>query len=143
MSDYPLPQVTELTKPYWDALDQGYLAFLRCRTCQHAWLPASQECPNCLKQNMLWEKASGRAKIISWVVYHSAYHEAFRDRLPYIVAIVELDEGPRLITNFIGPRDALHGDRPVSLVIQREQGFALARFSIADVSSANMILPDV
>jgi uncharacterized OB-fold protein len=78
---------------------------------------------------MRWEKARGRGRIVSWVVYHSAYHDAFKDRLPYVVAIVELDEGPRLISNFIGPRSALRGDLPVSLVIQREQGFALARFA--------------
>ena len=129
MADYPLPEVTELTKPYWDALEQGHLVFQRCGTCAHAWLPVRQECPKCLGPDMNWEKARGTGRIVSWVVYHSAYHEAFKDRLPYVVAIVELDEGPRLITNFIGPREALRGELPVSLVIQREQGFALARFA--------------
>lgn len=131
MVDYPLPQVTELTKPYWDALDHGHLVFQRCGACEHAWLPARQECPKCLSPDARWEKAGGGGRVVSWVVYHSAYHDAFKDRLPYVVAIVELDEGPRLITNFIGPREALRGDIPVSLVIEREQGFALARFAPA------------
>ena len=129
MVDYPLPQVTDLTRPYWDALDQGYLAYQRCSACGNAWLPARQECPACLISGVRWEKARGEGRIVSWVVYHSAYHDAFKDRLPYVVAIVELVEGPRLITNFIGPREQLRGDLPVSLVIEREQGFALARFA--------------
>ena len=80
MVDYPLPQVTELTKPYWDAMDQGHMVFQRCNACGNAWLPARQECPKCLKADMRWEKASGRGKVVSWVVYHSAYHDAFKDR---------------------------------------------------------------
>ena len=131
MVDYPLPQVTALTKPYWDALDQGHLVFQRCSACAHAWLPARQECPKCLGPDVGWEKAGGGGKVVSWVVYHSAYHDAFKDRLPYVVAIVELDEGPRLISNFIGPRELLRGDMPVALAIEREQGFALARFAPA------------
>jgi uncharacterized OB-fold protein len=130
MVDYPLPQVTDLTRPFWSALDQGHLAFQRCGACRHAWLPARPECPGCLASDAKWEKASGRGRVVSWVVYHSAYHDAFKDRLPYVVAIVALDEGPRLISNFVGPRNALRIDLPVSLVIEREQGFALARFGL-------------
>ncbi len=128
MTDYPLPEITELTKPYWDALDQGRLSFQRC-TCGHAWLPARRECPSCLGATPRWETASGRGRIVSWVIYHSAYHDAFKNRLPYVVALVELDEGPRLISNFLGPRETLRKDLPVSLAIEREQGFALARFA--------------
>ena len=128
MADYPLPDVTELTKPYWDALDQGHLSFQRCN-CGHAWLPARRECPSCLAATSRWETASGRGRIVSWVVYHSAYHDAFKDRLPYVVALVELDEGPRLISNFLGPRETLRKDLAVSLRIEREQGIALARFA--------------
>lgn len=131
MADYPLPQITELTKPYWDAMDQGHMAFQRCNACGNAWLPARQECPRCLKADMRWEKASGGGKVVSWVVYHSAYHDAFKDRLPYVVALIELDEGPRLMSNFLGPREMLRGDLPVTLVIEREQGFALGKFKAA------------
>lgn len=125
--EYPLPEVTELSKPYWDALDSGYLAYQRC-SCGHKWLPARRECPSCLKTGAEWVSASGRGRIVSWVVYRTAYHDAFKTRLPYVVAIVELEEGPRLISNYIGPRENLRIDLPVELVIERERGFALARF---------------
>src|SRR4051812_19124125 len=94
----PVPEVTDLTRPYWEALGDGKLMFLRCE-CGHAFLPARRECPSCLSDKLKWEQAAGGGKLISWVVYHIAYNEAFKDKLPYNVAVVELDEGPRLITN--------------------------------------------
>lgn len=125
----PLPRllITELTRPYWDALNQGYLVFQRCR-CGHAWLPARRTCPSCLNTDPVWERASGRGRLVSWVVYHLAYHEAFANRLPYNVAIVALDEGPQLITNMIDDSSVLKADAIVNLEIQHEDGLALARF---------------
>jgi uncharacterized OB-fold protein len=64
------------------------------------------------------------------VVFHIAYHKAFENRLPYNVAIIELAEGPRLISNVVGLADpnALRIDQPVTLRIEREGDFALPRF---------------
>lgn len=123
----PLPVPTALSKPYWQALSEGRLVFQRC-SCGHAWLPARRHCPACLGSDLQWEQASGKGRLLSWVVYHTSYHEAFASRLPYNVAIVELDEGPRLITNMIDACDQLRGDAPVQLVVQHEDGVALARF---------------
>jgi len=68
--------------------------------------------------------------LISWVVYHMAYHPAFEERLPYAVAIVELDEGPRLISNVVGSADleSLVIDQRLVLVIEEEHGVAIPRF---------------
>ena len=59
-------------------------------------------CPACLSTGLGWEWASGRAKVVSWIVYHRAYADHLVDRLPYNVAIVALDEGPRMVTNILG-----------------------------------------
>jgi uncharacterized protein len=125
----PRPVITELKAPYWNALDEGHLVFQRCR-CGHAWLPARRTCPSCLGTENSWERASGRGRLISWVVYHTAYHEAFANRLPYNVAIVALEEGPQLITNIIDDGTPLRGDASVILEIQRVDGLALARFRV-------------
>jgi uncharacterized OB-fold protein len=129
---FPLPEPTPLSQPYWDALRQSRLTFQRCRHCNHAWLPPRAECPNCLEAAWDWTTASGKGRVISWVVYHYAYHEAFRDRLPYNVTLVELDEGPRLITNIINPEHGggLAAERPVQLRIEDEHGVALAKFAL-------------
>ena len=124
------PELTELTRPYWEALAQGHLVFQRC-DCGNAWLPARRQCPSCLQDTVRWERASGRARLLSWVVYHTAYHEVFAKRLPYNVALVELEEGPHLITNMLDDPSSLVGDAPVVLQIEQEDGQALARFRLA------------
>jgi uncharacterized OB-fold protein len=126
----PLPVPDALSAPYWAALDAGRHTFQRCRVCNNAWLPPRHECPRCLAADWAWEDASGAARLISWVVYHTAFHPAFKARLPYTVAVVELAEGPRLISNIVGTDDPeqLAIDQPLRLTIEREGGVAVPRF---------------
>jgi len=128
--DLPKPEITELARPYWDALQQGHLVFQRCG-CGQAWLPARPECPACLRPGAPWERASGRGTLLSWVVYHTAYHPAFADRLPYHVALVQLEEGPRLLTRILDGPARLTGDAPVELQVSHEGEVALATFRLA------------
>src|SRR5258706_11880055 len=96
----PPPKVTPVNQIYWDSLRAGNLMFQRC-ACGYNWLPPRTECPSCLGRNWEWTRATGGARLITWVVYHNAYHPGVVDRLPYTVAVVELDEGPRLVTNIV------------------------------------------
>jgi uncharacterized OB-fold protein len=127
---FPVPVRDEQSAPYWAALDEGRHIFQRCTTCGHAWLPPRHECPRCLNDTSTWETAGGKARLISWVVYHTAFHPAFKDRLPYTVAVVELAEGPRLISNIVdaGDPETLRIDQPLQLVIEREGDVALPRY---------------
>lgn len=129
----PAPEVTELSAPFWHSLKSGVLSYQRCQACGHAWLPARSECPGCLAVDWIWAPASGGARLISWVVFHVAYHKAFEHRLPYNVAVVELDEGPRLISNVVGVADAntLRIDQRLRLRIEDEGGTAVPRFAPA------------
>lgn len=127
--DLPTLDITDLNRPYWDALREGRLSFQRCG-CGHAWLPARRECPACLRDGARWEVASGRGRLLSWVVYHTAYHPAFAARLPYHVALVELDEGPRLLTRVLDGHDALRGDARVRFEMSWEGDIALPTFRL-------------
>jgi len=131
---FPEPEIAPLNKPYWDGLKEGELRFQRCKSCGHCWLPARESCPKCLAADSEWRPSSGRGKILSWVVYHTAYHDAFADRVPYDVTLVELEEGPRLLTNIVnGERGAkLRIDALVNLAIEHEGELALARFKLTD-----------
>ena len=131
--DLPKPEPTELSRPFWNALREGKLVFQRCG-CGHAFLPARSHCPACLRPDPLWERASGKGRLVSWVVYHTAYHPAFESRLPYNVALVQLAEGPRLLTNIVDPNEALVADAPVELKIEWEGDAALARFRLSAAS---------
>jgi uncharacterized OB-fold protein len=130
----PLPKPNADTKPFWDGCCQHQLRFQKCRECGHVRWPPSIICPNCHSQNAIWILSSGRGKIYSYVVHHQAYHPAFRDKLPYVVAIVELEEGPHLLTNIIGSaHDHLRCDLPV--VVNWEdvtQEISLPKFNLVD-----------
>ena len=132
MDDFPAPPVTELTAPYWDGLAEGELRFQRCRTCRNAWLPPREECPRCWDAQWDFEASAGSGTLVSWVVYHKAYHPYFQDKLPYNVAVVELAEGPRLLTNVVVEDHAMLSlDQPVELAVEQESGWSLARFRLA------------
>jgi uncharacterized OB-fold protein len=118
---------------YWRMLEQGRFRFQRCARCSNAWLPPREDCPSCWSPEWQWEDASGRGRLVSWVIFHTAFHEVFEQRVPYNVAVVELDEGPRLITNIVnlpGSQEDVT-DRPVSLAIETDHGRALPRFKLA------------
>ena len=132
MNDFPVPERTPVNAPYWEALDAGHLVYQHCRSCGHAWLPPKENCPACLAADKEWVEASGAAKVVSWVVYHHAFHPAFAERLPYNVALVELAEGPRLLTNIVNPDEAggIAIDAPLALELQEDHGVHLPRFRL-------------
>ena len=117
---------------YWAALAEGRHTFQRCAACANAWLPPRTECPRCWSPDWRWEPASGAATVVSWVVYRVAFDKRFQDRLPYNVAVVELAEGPRLVTNLVGvaPEASDLIGRAVSLVIEVEDDRSLPRYAL-------------
>ncbi|MBI3524832.1 MAG: OB-fold domain-containing protein [Betaproteobacteria bacterium] len=125
-----VPDRSGVNEHYWLALDARHLVFQECLSCDKPRLPPRTECPHCLSDAWEWRRASGAAKLISWVVYQTAFHPAFADRLPYTVAVVELIEGPRLISNIVEVDDpeTLMIDQDLELVIQHERGTAITRF---------------
>lgn len=133
-----LSEPTETVATYRAALAQGRLTFQRCSQCANAWLPPRDFCPACLSGAWEWVAASGRAKVVSWVVYHRAFHPAFADRLPYNVVAAELDEGPRLITNVVGIEGGQGLDIDVALLFQveTENDVPVARFRLSEPPGA-------
>lgn len=130
---FPMPEITEVTRPYWDGLAAGVLRYQRCNACGNAYLPPRDRCPGCLSDRIEWPVSAGRGRIVSWVVYHKSYAAHLDHRIPYNVAIVALDEGPRLLTNIIDAPDGkgLSTGARVALSIETEEGLALARFRLA------------
>jgi uncharacterized OB-fold protein len=113
----PLPNLDNpRTKPFWEAARQHELRIQRCPDCGYYRYPPAPRCPECLAVNDDWVRVSGRGKIWSFNVYHHLFAKSFADDLPYNTALVELDEGPRLITNIVGiPNDQLRIDLPVEV----------------------------
>ena len=110
MSEYrkPLPRIDEESRGYWEALARHELYFQRCRTCGTKRFPPRAVCPVDLSSATEWVRASGRATVHSFTVTYQNQAPGFRESLPYVLAVVELEEGPRLMTNVVGcPPDAV------------------------------------
>jgi uncharacterized OB-fold protein len=113
----PLPNVNNpRTKPYWDAAKRHELQMQRCPNCGYYRYPPAPRCPECLEENDEWVTLSGRGTIWSFNVYHHVFNQNFKEDIPYNAALVELEEGPRLITNIVGiPNEDLRVEMPVEV----------------------------
>ncbi len=99
----PLPNLTDpLMRPHWDAAREGRLELPRCQNCRFVIWPVLSMCPECASREIAWEPMSGRGKIWSWAVYDTALHPAFETEVPYVVALIELDEGASFVSNIVG-----------------------------------------
>jgi len=98
----PLPRVDEESRGWWEALQRHELYVQRCRACGTTRLPPRAVCPACLSSEVEWVRATGRGTIYSFTVTHQNQAPGFREELPYVLAIVELAEGPRIMTNIVG-----------------------------------------
>jgi uncharacterized OB-fold protein len=95
---YPVPDAE--TTPFWDAVTAGRLDIQRCLSChRHVFYPRSL-CPHCGAANLEWVTVSGRGTVYSFTVVHRAPAE-FQDEAPYVVALVELEEGVRMLTRLV------------------------------------------
>lgn len=136
MNDYqkPLPPITNLNRPYWEGLHAGELRMQRCSACDELWYPPGPVCPQCWSRDHVWVPLSGRGRVNSWVIFHQAYLPGYDDDdVPFNVAEVSLDEGPRLMTNLVGiDNDQIEIGLPVEIVFEpATDEITLAKFAPA------------
>ena len=131
----PEPVRNELEEHFARALADGRLIYQR--TAENAWLPPRTEDPLTLSPDWQWAEASGRGRIVSWVTYHIAFHPYWADKLPYQVAIVELDEGPRMIAPIEMGGRTPHVDLPVLIDIRYDDGHWIPVFVPAEDPAPN------
>jgi len=116
----PLPAPSEVSRPYWEGLREGVVRVQRCGECgRHVFYPRAV-CPFCLSQGLEWTRLSGRGRVYSYTVVRRAMHPGFAEDVPYVYAMVELEEGVRVTTNVVNcPLEALRVDMPVRAVYDR------------------------
>jgi len=114
-----VPGMTGLTAPYWDAARDGRLVVQECQSCHEAWHPPLPRCPHCHSAGLGWREVSGDGTVYTYTVVRHPTHFAFAGKIPYILAMVELAEGPRLVTALTGsePGD-VHVGQPVHVVFR-------------------------
>jgi uncharacterized protein len=116
-AEFPLPDVDDLlTAPYFAAAARGELAIPRCDVCAaYVWYPQAT-CPSCAHDGLTWTVVSGRGSLFSWAVVRRAFLPAFEDRVPFVTALVALEEDPtvRIATYVVdAAADSLTADQPV------------------------------
>ena len=121
--DRPLPHpITPEARPYWDGAREGKLMLPRCRACEKAFFYPRVLCPFCASRDIEWIRASGRGRLHSFEIAHQIMNKAFKVKTPVILAMVELEEGPRLLTNLVNAEPdpkALRCDMPVEVVFEK------------------------
>ncbi len=110
-----LPEPTPETQHFWDGTKRGELRLQRCDDCSHAYFPPRPFCPLCASRSVAVFAASGRATLHSYVISH---RPAPGFEPPYAIAVVELEEGPRMMSNITGVAqtpEALRLDMPLEV----------------------------
>ena len=121
-----LPEITPMNAPFWEGLAQGEVRLQKCGQCDAYQYPPETFCYECGAQTMSWVAVSGEGTVYSYIVVHQMYHKAFRSFLPYTVAIVQTDEGPRMLTAMLNLRRPIQiGERvkPMIRVIDANRAF--------------------
>ena len=115
--------MTPEAKPYWEGLREGKLMLPECGDCRKAFFYPRIACPHCHSRNVGWIEASGKGKLYSFQIAYRALNPAFKIEVPYILAMVELEEGPRVLSNLINidPDPALvKCDMAVEVVFEKQ-----------------------
>ncbi len=99
---FDVPEADAFTRAYWDAAVGGRLLIRRCGACARAHHYPREFCPFCWSEDVTWEDASGLATLYTWSVVHRNDLPPFGGRTPYVAAVVDLAEGPRMFTEIVG-----------------------------------------
>ncbi len=110
--DELFPEIDELNAPFWEGLVDGVVRLQNCAKCGVYQYPAESFCYECGAQDLPWAEVSGAGTVYSFIVVHQSYHKAFKEFLPYTVAIVQMDAGPRMLSAMLELEKPINiGDR--------------------------------
>ena len=116
----PVPKPTPETRPFWDAAQQRRLLIQACDDCGTRYFYPRPLCPACLSRNVRWLEARGRARLHTFVINHRP-PRGFPVAAPFVIGIVELEEGPRMMSHIIGVTAdpaAVRCDMPLEVVFE-------------------------
>ncbi|HZZ88801.1 MAG TPA: OB-fold domain-containing protein [Caulobacteraceae bacterium] len=102
MTDKPLPQVTDKTRPFWDALKAHRIDIQQCDACRHWVFFPRTRCPKCFSASLTWKTISGEGELHTFTLSRVPTLPELADEVPQKLAVVELDEGPHINTTLVG-----------------------------------------
>lgn len=115
----PIPRPYQDTQAYWDAAKEKRLILQRCTDCGKPQFYPRGVCSHCLGSKLEWFDSSGRGKVHTFTVSYRAPHPGFADDLPFVLAIIELEDGVRMMSNIVGcDPNSVRIDMPVKVVFE-------------------------
>jgi uncharacterized OB-fold protein len=131
----PAPGSDPITQPFWDSVKAGAMQIQFCDNCGKGVFYPRGICPHCFSSKLTWKPVSGRGKLHAFTIAYRHWHPAFQADVPYVVALVELDEGVRMMSNLVGIEpDPEHVKIEMPLVVSYEtdsNGTTLPKFKPA------------
>ena len=116
----PMPTMSGETRPYWEACRRGQLLIQRCDSCNEYQFYPRGVCVGCFTPNIKWVQASGKGTVWTFTVTRQNRAPGFAEDVPYVLALVELDEGVKMFTNIIDcPPQDVHIGMPVEVTFRR------------------------
>lgn len=126
----PVPIVNDWARPFWEAARQEKLVIQRCKDCDEYIFYPRIACPYCFSDNIDWVEASGKGTVYSYTVVENNAPSAFINDIPYVVAVVRLEEGVQMLSNIVGcePCD-VRCDMAVNVTFEKlDDEFTLPKF---------------
>jgi uncharacterized OB-fold protein len=117
----PMPDPTDLTRPFWEGAAEHRLMIARCQRCGYYLHPPRPMCRRCQSEEVAPEQVSGNGILYTYTVTPTAFHPYWADKVPYVVAVVQLNEQPglRLMTNIVDcPEESLRVGLPVEVAFK-------------------------
>ena len=139
--DRPKPQTTEISQGFWDGVERGELVVQHCCACGTLRHYPQPMCPSCGSAESDWKQVSGRGSIYSFTVSHRAFHPAWKDHVPYVIATIELDEGVRMICDLLDadPAQVAIGQQVELFFAELPGQGRMPRFRIIDPAAASHV----
>lgn len=130
----PIPEINADNRIFWEKCREHVLTLQKCIDCGNFRNPPAFVCPRCLSQRSEWMPVSGKGSIYTFAVYHTSFHPGFKEELPYVTAVVELAEGPRMMSNIVEcPPEKVFCGMPVKVTWRdAEDQFSIPLFRPAE-----------
>tara|TARA_R110002110_G_scaffold205066_1_gene416620 strand:- start:10318 stop:10743 length:426 start_codon:yes stop_codon:yes gene_type:complete len=135
MQSRTLPVTSALSQPYWEGCRAGVLRMQQCTACQQLQFYPRIFCASCGESDLQWQDVSGRATLASFTIVRHAISAAYD--APYVVALVDLEEGPRMMTGIVGASpEALETGMPLSVCFENwSEDIVVPMFRVIDSDS--------
>lgn len=132
MSGKYVPPITTVNAPFWEGTARGELRVKHCNACGTRFRFTTEWCPRCWSEDVETKVTNGLGTIVACTAVHLAPYPAYADDVPYVVALVKLDDGPIMMSNIVGCDPAVpRVDMRVSVTFEERGGVALPQFRLS------------